>query len=218
MQRLRKAAQQTIASPIRKVTNGLRLATERAIANINDWWPQLAAVVVTGGISALLVLIVPQQSWLPEASDSHVLLGSLLGAQAAIAALTLAVTLFVMQGISNRQDADDRIYREYVKRSKVKGIFRNSLLSVATTGVILLIIVTLSGSESTSSALPALSNLAIVAFAGFLLNLTFAEALFEVSIRLSTPTQWIDLRRSVNERDVRRAIQVFLRRQLRAVE
>ena len=32
-----------------------------------------------------------------------------------------------MQGISNRQDADDRIYREYVKRSKVKGIFRNSL-------------------------------------------------------------------------------------------
>ena len=166
----------------------------------------------------MLVFIVPQQSWLPEASDSRVLLGSLLGAQAAIAALTLAVTLFVMQGISNRQDADDRIYREYVKRSKVKGIFRNSLLSVATTGVILLIIVTLSGSESTSSALPALSNLAIVAFAGFLQNLTFAEALFEVSIRLSTPTQWIDLRRSVNERDVRRVIQVFLRRRLRAAE
>ena len=218
MQRLRKAAQQTIASSIRKTTNGLRLATDLVIANINDWWPQLAAVVVTGGISALLVFIVPQQSWLPKASDSRVLLGSLLGAQAAIAALTLAVTLFVMQGISNRQDADDRIYREYVKRSKVKGIFRNSLLSVATTGVILLIIVTLSGSKSTSSALPALSNLTIVAFAGFLLNLTFAEALFEVSIRLSTPTQWIDLRRSVNERDVRRAIQVFLRRLLRAAE
>ena len=132
MQRLRKAAQQTIASSIRKTTNGLRLATDLVIANINDWWPQLAAVVVTGGISALLVFIVPQQSWLPKASDSRVLLGSFLGAQAAIAALTLAVTLFVMQGISNRQDADDRIYREYVKRSKVKGIFRNSLLAVAT--------------------------------------------------------------------------------------
>ena len=124
MQRLRKAAQQTIASSIRKTTNGLRLATDRVIANINDWWPQLVAVVVTGGISALLVFIVPQQSWLPEARESRVLLGSFLGAQAAIAALTLAVTLFVMQGISNRQDADDRIYREYVKRSKVKGIFR----------------------------------------------------------------------------------------------
>ena len=150
MQRLRKAAQQTIASSIRKTTNGLRLATDLVIANINDWWPQLAAVVVTGGISALLVFIVPQQSWLPKASDSRVLLGSFLGAQAAIAALTLAVTLFVMQGISNRQDADDRIYREYVKRSKVKGIFRNSLLAVATTGVILLTLQALSGSESSS--------------------------------------------------------------------
>ena len=172
MQRLRKAAQQAIASSIRKTTNGLRLATDLVIANINDWWPQLAAVVVTGGISALLVFIVPQQSWLPKASDSRVLLGSFLGAQAAIAALTLAVTLFVMQGISNRQDADDRIYREYVKRSKVKGIFRNSLLAVATTGVILLTLQALSGSESVPSALPALPNLVIVAFAGFILNLT----------------------------------------------
>ena len=218
MQRLRKAAQQTIASSIRKTTNGLRLATDFVIANINDWWPQLAAVVVTGGISALLVFIVPQQSWLPKASDSRVLLGSFLGAQAAIAALTLAVTLFVMQGISNRQDADDRIYREYVKRSKVKGIFRNSLLAVATTGVILLTLQALSGSESVPSALPALPNLVIVAFAGFILNLTFAGALFEVSIRLSTPTQWIELRRSVNERDVRRALQVFLQRRRKATE
>ena len=141
-----------------------------------------------------------------------------LGAQAAIAALTLAVTLFVMQGISNRLDADDRIYREYVKRSKVKGIFRNSLLAVATTGVILLTLQALSGSESVPSALPALPNLVIVAFAGFILNLTFAGALFEVSIRLSTPTQWIELRRSVNERDVRRALQVFLQRRRRATE
>ena len=123
-----------------------------------------------------------------------------------------------MQGISNRQDADDRIYREYVKRSKVKGIFRNSLLAVATTGVILLALQALSGSESVPSALPALPNLVIVAFAGFILNLTFAGALFEVSIRLSTPTQWIELRRSVNERDVRRALQVFLQRRRRATE
>ncbi len=166
----------------------------------------------------MLVFIVPQQSWLPKASDSRVLLGSFLGAQAAIAALTLAVTLFVMQGISNRQDADDRIYREYVKRSKVKGIFRNGLLAVATTGVILLTLQALSGSESVPSALPALPNLVIVAFAGFILNLTFAGALFEVSIRLSTPTQWIELRRSVNERDVLRALQVFLQRRRRATE
>ena len=163
MKHLREAAQQRIAAPIRKARNGLVLAKERIIASINDWWPQLAAVVVASGISALLVLIVPQQSWVPDANDSPVLLGSLLGAQAAIAALTLAVTLFVMQGISNRHDADDRIYREYVKRSKVKGIFRNSLLSVATTGVILLIVKTLSGSGSNATALPALPNLAIVA-------------------------------------------------------
>ena len=193
-------------------------ATKVLVAKFTDWYFQFAAMVLIGGISALLVLVVPPQKWVPDASGSSVLLGSLLGAQAAIAALTLAVTLFVMQGISNRQDADDRIYREYVKRSKVKGIFRNSLLSVATTGAILLVLRTVSGSDSIASALPALSNLSIVAFGGFLLNLTFAGALFEVSIRLSTPTQWIELRRSVNERDVRRAIQIFLQRRRRATE
>ena len=191
-------------------------ATKGFVTKFTDWYFQFAAMVLIGGASALLVLVVPSQKWLPGASGSSVLLGSLLGAQAAIAALTLAVTLFVMQGVSNRQDADDRIYREYVKRSKVKGIFRNSLLSVATTGAILLVLRTANGSDSIASALPALSNLSMVAFGGFLLNLTFAGALFENSIRLSTPTQWIELRRSVNERDVRRAIQIFLQRRRRA--
>ena len=188
------------------------------MAKFTDWLFQLAAILVIGGISSLLVLVVPAQKWLPDASGSAVLLGSLLGSQAAIAALTLAVTLFVMQGISNRQDADDRTYREYVRRSKVKGIFRNSLLSVATTGLILLVLRTVGGSDSSGNLLPALSNLSIVAFGGFLLNLTFAGALFEASIRLSTPTQWIELRRSFNERDVRQAIQKFLKRRLRATE
>ena len=183
-------------APAQGARRRLLQAAKVPVAKFTDWYFQFAAMVLIGGVSALLVLVVPSQKWLPDAIGSSVLLGSLLGAQAAIAALTLAVTLFVMQGISNRQDADDRIYREYMKRSKVKGIFRNSLLSVATTGAILLVLRTANGSDSIASALPALSNLSMVAFGGFLLNLTFAGALFENSIRLSAPTQWIELRSS----------------------
>ena len=218
MQTLSDMARERIVAPARKVRNGIRQAIKGLVAKFTDWYFQFAAMVVISGISALLVLVVPSQKWPPDVTSSSVLLGSLLGAQAAIAALTLAVTLFVMQGISNRQDADDRIYREYVNRSKVKGIFRNSLLSVATTGVTLLILRTSTDSEATATALPALSNLSVVAFGGFLLNLTIAGALFEVSIRLSALTQWIELRRSVNERDVRQGIQIFMRRRLRATE
>ncbi len=42
-------------------------------------------------------------SWLPEAGKAGTLLGTLLTAQAAIVALTLAVTLFVLQGASGKR-------------------------------------------------------------------------------------------------------------------
>ena len=58
-------------------------------------------------------------------------LGALLGAQAAIAALTLAVMLFLLQGVSARRDVDDRVYAEYIRRSWVWPVFRYSIGAVA---------------------------------------------------------------------------------------
>ena len=50
----------------------------------------------------------------------------------------------------------------------------------------------------------------------FVSNLVFAGALFERAVHLARPQELIDLRRYVNERDVRQALQAFLRRRTRA--
>ena len=67
--------------------------------------PILSAIMAALLLAAALVGVLLLFMWLltteplgalPKASESGALLGPLLGAQAAIAALTLAVTLFVM--------------------------------------------------------------------------------------------------------------------------
>ena len=62
-------------------------------------------MIVAALLSVLLVAVTgaapsvfPPLNWLPEAKDAGPLLGTLLAGQSAIAALTLAVTLFLMQG------------------------------------------------------------------------------------------------------------------------
>ena len=165
-------------------------------------------------IAATLVIapfVTPPIPFLLEPSDAGMILGTLLTAQAAIAALTLAVTLFMMQGMRARRDVDDRMYREYVRRSWMRGIFRASLLAVAVTGVHLLI-------EGFISGDGAPSNVVLAAGLAFLINLVLPGVLFERAILHSSPGQWLALRRDVNKTDVREAIQAFLRRVRRALE
>ena len=93
----------------------------------------LLVATLTPGLVAAFVYVLLETSamdWLPSTDEAGALLGPLLGAQAAIAALTLAVTLFVMQGVSARRDVDDRMYQEYVRRSWVKPIFWGSVVAV----------------------------------------------------------------------------------------
>ena len=169
-------------------------------------------------VSALVVVPIttPPMDWLPSSGEGGAILGSLLAAQAAIAAFTLAVTLFVMQGIRARSDVDERTHREYVRRSWVRNVLWVSLLSVAITGVILLSEQFASRSESIANYAPGLPNLLLVAGFGFLANLVVAGALFERAILLSGPGQWMALRRDVNRTDVREAIHAFLSRARRA--
>ena len=155
---------------------------------------------------------------LPKVGEAGTLLGALLGGQAAIAALTLAVTLFVMQGVSTRRDADDRIYAEYIHRSRVRAIFWGSLIAVAVTGVVLMTEQLVGDTGKIAHAMPGIPNLALVAAFALAANLAFALLLFERAIRLANPEQWRELRQDVNKRDVREAIQVFLGRMKRAIE
>ena len=173
----------------------------------------VVVLIATAFVVGLVVpAVTPPISWLPETGEARALLGTLLTAQAAIAALTLAVTLFVMQGVSARRDADDRTYREYVRRSWVRQIFWSSLIAVGATGAVLLIEGFVGASEAVATAFPALRNLALLPPVAFLANLVLAAILFERAVRLAQPEHWRAIRRHVNERDVREAVQVFLKR------
>ncbi len=181
----------------------------------------LLTVLLPVAVSALLVLLVwllraGPMGALPKASDSTAFLGGLLGAQAAIAALTLAVTLFVMQGVSTRRDVDDRVYGEYVRRSWVRPIFWCSIVAVAVTGAVLTAEKLIGDAGTIARGVPGIPNLALVAILALAVNLTAAIALFERAIRLVQPERWRNLRSDVNKRDVREAVRAFFGRAERA--
>ena len=108
---------------------------------------------------------------LPKPGDAGAILGTLVTAQAAIAAFTLAVTLFMMQGIRARRHVDDRMYREYVRRPRVRDILWGSLLAVGVTGVLLLSEEFISGDGAMADVKPDLRNFILAAGLAFLLNL-----------------------------------------------
>ena len=171
----------------------------------------LLAILFTIALIGVPAVISPISS-LPKISEARALLETLLTAQAAIAALTLAVTLFVMQGATARRDADDRTYREYVRRSWVRQIFWGSLVAVGITGSVLLVEGFVGAKEAVATTFPDLRNFPLLAVIAFLANLVFAAILFERTVRLAQPEHWRTIRRHVNERDVREAVQVFLQR------
>ena len=168
-------------------------------------------------IGSLWLVTTNGDSELPKTGDIDGFLGALLGAQAAVAALTLAVTVFVMQGVHSRTDADERIYAEYVRQSWVRQLFTISIGAVAFTGGTLAI-ANLAGENSTiAQAKYGPLVLALIAICAFAVNLGTAYVLFRRSIRFANPAHWRQLRLEVNKRDVRQAVQVFLGRFRRAV-
>ena len=189
------------------------------LLSLRDVLLRLLLVVAVLALLILLVLLLKAEpiGALAEAGESTALLGALLGAQAAIAALTLAVTLFVMQAVSTRRDVDDRVYAEYVHRSRVRPIFWGSVGAVAVTGAILTTEKMVGDTVTIAQVVLGIPNLALIAVVAFVVNLAAAIVLFEQAIRLAKPEQWRSLRLDVNKRDVREAVRVFLGRLERAV-
>ena len=171
----------------------------------------LAVAVVVPPILLILLLCSAPVGALGEASGSDTFLGALLGAQAAIAALTLAVMLFLMQGISTRRDVDDRVYAEYVRRSWVWPVFLGSIGAVAVTGAVL------TAERLVGDAVPGIPNLTLLAVVALVASLAAPVALFARVIRLAEPEHWQSLRLDVNKREVSEAVGAFLGRVQRAV-
>ena len=197
-----------------------RMAMTRARASKLLNRSRVVTAIVVGTVIAALVtvpLLTPPIPWLPKANEAEVLLGTMLTAQAAITALTLAVTLFVMQGINNRPDTDDRMYREYIRRSWIRHIFWGSTLAVLVTGLTMLSESFIGLSEEMTATLAGIRNLTIVATFAFIANLGLVATLFERAIRMTHPEQWRSMRLEVNKQDVRDAVQAFIHRYHTAV-
>ena len=175
--------------------------------------PVLVAVLLV--VLVFVTVSIPPFPWLPEAGEAAGLLGTLLTAQAAITALTLSVTIFVIQGASSKQEADDRVYREYIRQSRVGKVFWSSLTAVVVTGATFL-------TESFFRDVPAFTfalgmrNMTLVAVIAFFVNLLSVAFLFHSAVRLARPHHWQTIRRDVNESDVRKAVRIFLSRYSRA--
>ena len=154
--------------------------------------------------------------WVPKTSEARTLLATLLTAQAAITALTLAVTQFVMQGVSARRDANDQMYNEYIRQSWVKPIFWGSIVAVAVSGLVFVVLEFARDIESTCKIVPGLENLILVSVIAFGASLIFPVLLFGKALSLLLPNRWSAIRRVVNKRGVLQAVEAFLRRRGRA--
>lgn len=178
---------------------------------------KLLALVIPGVAIVAMPFFTPRWEWVPETTDARTLLSSLLTAQAAIAALTLAVTQFVIQGVSTRRDANDQMYHEYIRQSRVKPIFWGSILAVAIGGLVFVAQEFAREVENASDLVPGIENLILVSVISFAASLVFPILLFQKALFLLLPERWSTIRRTVNERGVLRAVKVFLNRRLRAV-
>jgi hypothetical protein len=118
-------------------------------------------------LTAGALVVVPSSEWLPAPPAIRSTLEVLLGAQAAIAAITLAVMIFVLQAVSARSDADAATYQEYISRSHVRGIFAASLVAVGMTGAALLFIQP-GGLDETFGGARGLRNVFIIGAVAFL--------------------------------------------------
>ena len=173
--------------------------------------PLVALFVVLPTVVMLLLWTKPIGG-LVVALDSITFLGALLGAQAAIAALTLAVMLFVMQGINARRDVDDRVYAEYISRSQVWPVFVGSMSAVAVTGAVLATERLISDAGTIAQAVPGIPNLAILAVGALFVSLAAPVVLFARAIILAEPEHWQSLRLDVNKREVSEAVGAYLSR------
>ncbi len=176
---------------------------------------QCLALVILVATVVAIPFVTPEWDWLPKTDAARTLLANLLTAQAAIAALTLAVTQFVLHGVGARRDANDQMYNEYIRRSRVKPIFWGSIVAVAVAGFIFVGLELVEGVESAADVAPGFRNLIVVSIVSFALSLALPILLFQKALLLLLPEQWSTIRRTVNVRGVQRAVEVFLRRHRR---
>lgn len=204
---------------MRPAANKVAACGRKVGASVSGWfgrhWGWLVlAVLPVAPIIVHFTLRPPD--WLPSPGDAHTILLSLLAVQGSILALSIAVAIFMMASVSNKRDADDRIYREYVRRTWVRGAFWTSVYAIALTAAALLCDWYFGKAEPAATIPPALRNLSLTAALSFFISLVIPLALFERAIHITNPAQWSTLRSDVWRTSARVSAQAYVARRQRA--
>ena len=176
-------------------------------AVLKRWSVLLLAVIV---VVFLLHLFIPPFDWLPPAGEASDLLGNLLAAQAALVALMLAISLFLLQGV--RQNTDERMYLEYVRLLGIRLAFYTSLIMLALTGAAAVMTEYLIAESPEFRVVPGLADPVRMAIIAFVANMLLGSLLFEQAHRLTDPVRQREVKANKNQRDIRNATSAFLAR------
>ncbi len=122
----------------------------------------------------------------------------------------------MLQGISSRRDVDNRMYREYVRRSWVGEFFSGNVAAVVATATLLVVEGFVTGLGASADVVREPRNFVVAAAIAFCLNMMLAVLLFQIAIRQSRPERWKDLRRDITKSDVGEAVRAFVHRTCRA--
>ena len=163
--------------------------------------PRLAAVVLLGTLAIIVAVgAVALFGWDLEISEVRTLLGILLPAQAAIMALTFVITVFAIENVTAKRDADNRTHREYVRQTGMRPSLWGGVGAVLVTGALLI-----AGTLCSAGA----PYLLIFASAAGAVNLALPVWLFERVARLAEPGHWRAIRLDLFRADVRSSVQAF---------
>ena len=150
------------------------------------------------GLELSGAILLPQVHLLPrDPGDISRVIGALLQAQAAMMAITLAVTAFVVGGIQRRRDADDPLYEWFLDKARVRPVFASTALSTLGTAAAYFL-VELGNSEPKP-------NLLLFAGASFAMSILSTVGFALWALRTLQPSRYRNYKREVTIRQVRSA-------------
>jgi hypothetical protein len=163
-------------------------------------------------VLAVAALALPTLPGAGEESGNRDVLAALLGAQGGLAAIALAVTVFLTEAVHRREDVDDLVFRTFVGLAYLRFFFSVTIASLAATAVALLL-----AQPSTAPSLDGVRNLTFLAGAAFGVSLAAVTGAFLRMLDLIRPHQWTRLLATSTEREMETATGAFIAR-LQGVE
>ncbi len=179
----------------------------RAAASLEFWTSTIQSLVVAialVGVGLALSILLPPLDVLPSESTTITgIVATVLQAQAAMMAISLAVMAFIVGGVQRREDLDDPLYEWFLARAFVRPVFALAAALTLGTGAAYLF-AQISGPSATPNAI-----LFAVSSLGAVVLIVVGFALW--ALRVLRPSQYRLYKRQVTIGAVRSAAVAYTR-------